>query len=648
MLHSSTPVCRTMDRRRLLTIIALAVLTTSAQSAYAGTPTRSNVALMVWGKPVQLDHGLATVDTTLYVAVPDIEKALGKESPFVGISSDSVVFRTREGGRRLAPYIMFGGEKYVALEAVAASVGGAGMLDRSRSAYLIQSRVEQIEWRDGECDLTLSHDAGKWRVGRLAKPPRIYVDIPDAAIESATRTIPVGSDGLARIRVGQCNPQTVRVVFDLVEPTQLALPALQSSKGVSLDVERTATGLRITPKIPVAIGTADTGSGKTEEVGTQAGGSTATGAVEPSHRTPGDQNVTEAVAGATSELGPPTDTVRVSGADFTVEPTGRRRVRILTSRSRGLAATARYLRRPSRISVDIPGSACSVADTDLPVADDMVREIRFGQHPEGARVVVELADDVYYRIFRDPDTDDLLIEIDGRPGAGGRLEEKRIVIDPGHGKKIIGARRKHWSRDVVLCEEDINLDVGRRLRDLLAGAGVPVFMTRDDDSNLGPTQVEDLQGRVDFAESNAADLFISIHCNSSSPNLDYSRQGTETYFCSPWSFWLADTIQTYLVNRLGTTDRGTKIAGFKVIRDTSMASVLVELAFINNPGDQDRLVDPEFRQKAAEAIFDALRAYVEGALPEADESTDHDSSGDGTDSDNEGPTKLPGPEERSE
>lgn len=173
-----------------------------------------------------------------------------------------------------------------------------------------------------------------------------------------------------------------------------------------------------------------------------------------------------------------------------------------------------------------------------------------------------------------------------------------IVVDAGHGGSDTGAIGNG------LKEKDITLDVAKRLQSKLSAQGAKVVMTRTSDTY--PTLTE----RVEMANSIGADVFVSIHINSSTSP---SASGTETYwnrtYAAAESKELATYIQRELIDELGTKDRGVKEANFYVIKNSKMASVLTELAFISNSNDANLLKTSTFREKAAQAIFQGISAY---------------------------------------
>ncbi|WP_163099338.1 cell wall-binding repeat-containing protein [Peribacillus alkalitolerans] len=179
----------------------------------------------------------------------------------------------------------------------------------------------------------------------------------------------------------------------------------------------------------------------------------------------------------------------------------------------------------------------------------------------------------------------------------GDLIGLKIVVDAGHGDSDPGAVANG------LEEEDIVLDVAKRLHPKLLARGAIVYMTRTSDT------YPSLDDRINLANTKRANVFVSIHVNSATPE----ASGIETYWNSTYasadSQELAGYIQKELVQHLGGKDRGVKTANFKVIKYTQMASVLAELGFITNPTEAARMKTTTFREQAAIAIYDGVSTY---------------------------------------
>jgi N-acetylmuramoyl-L-alanine amidase len=198
----------------------------------------------------------------------------------------------------------------------------------------------------------------------------------------------------------------------------------------------------------------------------------------------------------------------------------------------------------------------------------------------------------------------------------------KIMLDPGHGGCLSGAPGRSG-----LLEKDVNLDIALRLEEMLRQAGAEVGMTRRGDYLL--RSVQDEKGKLDFeayrrelymraeeANSARADLFISIHCNANAASNPSPRTGTEVYYGRAQSRLLAETLQQAMVRELGRIDGGVIIREKLVVtRETKMPAVLVEVAYMDSTVEERLLASGEFRARAAKALFEGLREYVESGGP---------------------------------
>ena len=253
--------------------------------------------------------------------------------------------------------------------------------------------------------------------------------------------------------------------------------------------------------------------------------------------------------------------------------------------------------------------------------------------------------------------DRLVVEI-GRPSSGRAVEPAAvaeaaslptIVVDPGHGGSETGAVGPGG-----LEEKEVTLQIARRL-----AAALPrlfpcrVVLTRDSDAAIS------LDDRTAVANHEKADLFLSIHANSSRAA---GARGSESYYLSleasdklsqeiasrenqpalsggPGStptaaaprnpdldfiLWdlaqtahlkesseLAEATQEELNVLSGTENRGVKQAPFRVLVGATMPAVLVETAFISNPEEEKKLATPAFQQSVAEAVARAIGRFFE-------------------------------------
>lgn len=185
----------------------------------------------------------------------------------------------------------------------------------------------------------------------------------------------------------------------------------------------------------------------------------------------------------------------------------------------------------------------------------------------------------------------------------GILRGKVIIVDPGHGGSNPGAVANGTR------EADNNLAVSMKLRDRLVQAGAKVVMTRSSDRTVAPegsSLGQELQARVDMAEANNADIFVSIHSNS---NPDPNIAGAMTFFPSGKSQKLALEVQTSLIKETGAIDKKTAPATFYVLRNTSMPSILVEMGFVSNAAEAARLQEDSYRTKMAQGVFNGIVRY---------------------------------------
>lgn len=192
----------------------------------------------------------------------------------------------------------------------------------------------------------------------------------------------------------------------------------------------------------------------------------------------------------------------------------------------------------------------------------------------------------------------------GVPSVGnGRL----IVIDPGHGGSDAGAVHNG------LNEKDLTLDMARRLRTALLSRGWQVKMTRDSDVDVfGPNASarDELQARDDVADLGGARLFISVHVNAFTSS---DLNGTTTYYYKSDSTDFARAVHDRLAQVLPTKDDGMHKENFYVIRHATMPAILVETAFVSNPGDAALLRSDAFKNQIAQAIAAGVGDFAKPA-----------------------------------
>ncbi len=173
-----------------------------------------------------------------------------------------------------------------------------------------------------------------------------------------------------------------------------------------------------------------------------------------------------------------------------------------------------------------------------------------------------------------------------------------IVLDAGHGGSDPGTSADGTD------EKDLNLKVTELLEEELTKAGARVYLTRSDD-----TEVE-LSERAAYANELEADLFVSIHCNYLEN--DASIQGMECYSLasSEEGALLAQSIADAAEARERITVHDTRTENYKVLRETKMTAVLVELGYMSNAAELELLRDESYQSLLAEAIAGGIATYL--------------------------------------
>jgi N-acetylmuramoyl-L-alanine amidase len=203
--------------------------------------------------------------------------------------------------------------------------------------------------------------------------------------------------------------------------------------------------------------------------------------------------------------------------------------------------------------------------------------------------------------------------------SGARI--KSICLDPGHGGKDPG------NRVGANQEKKYTLLLAQEVRDQLTRAGLKVTLTRTTDTFV------ELPTRPDLARRRKADLFVSLHFNSTESSRN-SVQGAEVYCLTPagasstnargegggagWfpgnryndkNMFLAYQVQKALTKSLAVEDRGVRRARWAVLRDAVMPALLIEAGFMSHPVEGRKIFDASYRRQMAKAIVDGVLAY---------------------------------------
>ncbi len=452
----------------------------------------------------------------------------------------------------------------------------------------------------------------KYEVGRVSGPDRIFFDLHDTKLASELigKTFDVEDGFLKKIRVAPYQKGITRIVLEVDELAEYSVFLLPDPYRLIIDIHG-----RQQPKMTAKAESPKAGAKPEAKATVKPAAKSAESKPEPKKPEPAAKEAKAAE--------PPALTTAKSRA---AEPP----VATVKERSKEAAREADDAAAP-----DIAKAEPTVKDTAKPTTAPTFEAV--APRSKGKRrSKAEVAQDPNAR--------------EAQPNASGErsliralgLKIGRIVVDAGHGGHDTGTVGPKG-----LEEKDLVLDVALRLGKLLENRmGAEVVYTRDDDTFVP------LETRTAIANKEQADLFISIHANSSR---DPSARGVETYYLnftsSPDALEVAarenavseksihelqdlvkkialkekieesrefaadvqKSLAVGLSSKSSTMrNRGVKKAPFIVLIGANMPSILAEISFVSNPGDEKRLMTPEWRQKIAESLYRGMAKYVSG------------------------------------
>lgn len=224
--------------------------------------------------------------------------------------------------------------------------------------------------------------------------------------------------------------------------------------------------------------------------------------------------------------------------------------------------------------------------------------------PETYQVHVNLETSKIWGYDLQPEGKQLILRIKHPPQYGFNEDKPlaglKVAIEAGHGGESTGAVGLSG-----LLEKDINLDLALKFGAICEKMGAEVFQVRKIDETIG------LLDKRRKAVSSGADLLISIHANAAGTSRGYLRvPGTSTYYNNPFWAPLAENVYDRLLE-LGLAEFGVVGSfNYTVIRVSQMPTILVEQAFMTHAEDEEKLADPEFREKMATKIYDGIIDYI--------------------------------------
>ncbi|MGV3525682.1 MAG: N-acetylmuramoyl-L-alanine amidase [Candidatus Sericytochromatia bacterium] len=490
------------------------------------------------------------------------------------------------------------------------------------------------------------------------KPGKIVVDMPNSVFPPVRQEISPGEAGIGKIRISQFqhDPPAVRLVLDLnarvdvavssrqvgqlyetrIEPTQTA-PESDPSESISgkqqlLNLRLVGQNLVMEGNAPIYPEVRQLNTAQGEYLLTLYDFSTTLDGPQPQLQSSLIESVTVLRTTKGVQL-----RLRVKRKDLEVIPFSEDKLCTLqflvTASERNVARlndlqmdeldaqTTRLrlyadkafdhqiypLENPHRLVIDTQGTVIGQPGLERNLRSSQnIRNIRMAPtHADkqtDVRVVLDLLGEVTYRYEQHQNYLEITLQGKAPPRAPVIITPQNrrafVVIDAGHGGNDPGAIGTTRNQEKI-----ITLAVSQYLQRYLENDNIQAVLTRSEDLEVL------LQPRVDVANLRNADLFISIHCNSMPPGNTHVR-GIETYYTTPQSKDLADTLHRYIVKELGAIDRRVRQRGLFVTRKAKMPSVLLEIGFLSSPDEEALLANPAYQRQVAKAIRDGIYDYL--------------------------------------
>ena len=528
-------------------------------------------------------------------------------------------------------------------------------------------------------------DVTRYRFERLSNPDRLFVDLTNARLgpkfaKRRMTNLLVKDNRVKQIRVAQNRRKTVRVVFDLEQAVRPDFQWLPNPERLVIDL-RSATDppLFAEERSRDEAEAADRSSGRASDP-------------VPVERASAASQVSDSPPAGELDVATPDSDTPTSPS---TSSDAAKALHAVVPGTRPSVASEEFSSRPpkpppERFEFNVPPPAASTPHPALSAASSP--EIAGKSDMEAGRSFLALARVATKRLMAlppleqpeppppapepetmarfEPPEPAPTLELAEPPKAAGTtsrgkrnltralgLKVGRVVIDAGHGGHDTGTIGKAGLR-----EKDLVVDIGRRLGELIeTNLGADVIYTRTTDRSVS------LKERTKLANDSEADLFISVHANSSRLR---SIRGVETYYLSfttnSWALGVASRenaaaqrsihelesllskialtekieesrefatkVQKSLYGGLakdtkGLRNRGIRKAPFMVLIGAKMPAVLAEVGFLSNPEDEKLLQSSSYRQKIANHLFEGVRGYsdtlskvtlTKSAVPTAD------------------------------
>ncbi len=255
------------------------------------------------------------------------------------------------------------------------------------------------------------------------------------------------------------------------------------------------------------------------------------------------------------------------------------------------------------MKIVIPKEDTQLREGYATIKDGFMEDINISETNDDIIVAIKFRKAIVYGVLSDSKAEEIVLSLQKDPNT---INDYTIVLDPGHGGKDPGAISPNGTK-----EKDVNLIIGLKTRDKLESLKYDVIMTRTDDRFV------ELSERARIANQNNADIFLSIHHNST---LNNGVRGLEILYCPRGQgtakvedqYPLAESISKGIIETTKGNDRGIiQRSGLVVIRDTNMSAVLIEVGYLSNASDEANIVSDAYQNKVVEGIILGIQNYFE-------------------------------------
>ena len=252
---------------------------------------------------------------------------------------------------------------------------------------------------------------------------------------------------------------------------------------------------------------------------------------------------------------------------------------------------------PSRIVVDIFGATSNTNWVTQRASATEVKNVYYEQIEDDVfRVIIELKNEQHWGYSIYYQDKKLMVKIKRQP-RDLDIDKMKIAVDAGHG----GSNNGTISKTTNIPEKNYTLLIAKELQRELQDENATVFMTREKDTTLS------IPERIDMIKAEDPDFLISIHLNSSAKD---SVNGVSTYYRYIGFKPLTQLILNRMLE-LGLNEFGNVGSfNFALSGPTDYPNCLVEVAFLSNKEDENKILDPEFHKAVAKKIVEGIKDWL--------------------------------------